>query len=249
MEIEGKRVLITGANRGLGRALVVAFAEAGADEVVAGTRTKEDRDRLTTETGELTTKVHPVQLDVRRDEDVEQVALLGPFDILVNNAGVAGFGNPLEMSFDDIQNEIEVNYLGVLRMARAIVPAMVQRRIGVVLNVATAFAKVNLPIVGSYCATKAALLSLGQALRAYLADYNVRVITVMPTTIDTDMSKSADVPKMTREFVALEILQAIRDELQDPPIGEEARKILDGVARDELGLQLTLANFKARSSS
>jgi short-subunit dehydrogenase len=225
---------------------VSAFAEAGASEIIAGTRTREDRERLSLESSDFTTTIHPVQLDVTRDEEVDQVKALGPVDILVNNAGVAGFGNPLEMNFDDIRNEIEVNYLGALRVSRAIIPAMMSRRDGMVVNVATAFAKINLPIVGTYCATKAALLSLGQALRAYLADHNVRVITVMPTTIDTDMSKHADVPKMTKEFVASEILQAIHDEPHDPPIGDEARSILEGVVKDEVGLQKMLANFKAQ---
>jgi short-subunit dehydrogenase len=112
------------------------------------------------------------------------------------------------------------------------------------VNVATAFAKVNLPLVGSYCATKAALLSLGQALRAHLADDDVRVITVMPTTFDSDMSRGADVPKMTKEFVAGEILAAIRDERHDPPIGDEAKGVFEGLMKDPLGLEKTLMNYR-----
>ena len=220
MEIEGKRVVITGAGRGLGRALVTAFVDAGAAEVIAGTRTREDREALILE------RVTPVQLEVRSDEDVEAVARLGPFDILINNAGVAGYGNPITMDFTAIEEEIAVNYLGVLRVTRAIAPGMIAKRDGMIVNVATAFAKVNLPIVGTYCATKSALLSLGQALRAYLSEHGVRVITVMPTTIDTDMSRGADVPKMTKEFVCAEILNAIREETHDPPIGDEAKEIL-----------------------
>jgi short-subunit dehydrogenase len=134
-----------------------------------------------------------VQLDVTSDEDVAAVASLGPVDILVNNAGVAGYGNPVTMDFTAVREELEVNYLGALRMVRAFVPAMVEQKQGAVVNIATAFAKVNLPLVGTYCATKAALLSLGQALRAYLSDKGVVVITVLPTTIDTDMSRGANV--------------------------------------------------------
>jgi NAD(P)-dependent dehydrogenase (short-subunit alcohol dehydrogenase family) len=221
MEIEGKRVLVTGASRGLGRALVAAFVDAGALEVLAGFRKEEDREAL------HSPRVTPVQLEVRSDKDVDAVARMGTIDILVNNAGIAGFGNPLTMNFAAVQEEIEVNYLGVLRVTRAVVPGMIAQRDGMIVNVATAFAKVNLPIVGSYCATKAALLSLGQALRAYLSEHGVRVITVMPTTIDTDMSRGADVPKMTKEFVASEILDAIREERHDPPIGDEAKAILE----------------------
>jgi short-subunit dehydrogenase len=239
MQIEGKRVLITGASRGLGRALVTAFVDAGAAEVIAGTRKREDREALNLE------RVTPMRLDVTSDRDFEAVVQLDPVDILVNNAGFAGFGNPLTMDFAAIQEEVAVNYLGVLRVTRAVAPGMIAKRDGMIVNVATAFAKVNLPIVGTYCATKAALLSLGQALRAYLSEHGVRVITVMPTTIDTDMSRGADVPKMTKEFVCSEILNAIRDESYDPPIGDEAKGVLDGLAKDALGLEKMLAGVKA----
>ena len=241
MEIEGKRVLISGAGRGLGRTLVAAFVAAGAREVLAGTRNQETRDSLLRD---FPKGVRPVQLDVTSDAHVDAVARLGTIDILVNNAGVAGFGNPLTMSFDDIQNELAVNYLGVLRLTRAVAPGMIAQRDGVIVNIATAFAKVNLPLVGTYCATKAALLSLGQALRAHLADDGVRVITVMPTTFDSDMSRGANVPKMTKEFVAAEILAAIRDERHDPPIGDEAKGVLDGLLKDPLTVERMLMNYR-----
>jgi NAD(P)-dependent dehydrogenase (short-subunit alcohol dehydrogenase family) len=233
MNLEGKRVLVSGAGRGLGRTLAGAFVEAGALEVFAGTRTVAAREALQRELPQVT----PVQLDVTSDRDVAAIAELGTIDVLVNNAGVAGYGNPLTMNFEDAQNELAVNYLGVLRLTRAVAPGMISQRDGVIVNVATAFAKVNLPLVGTYCATKAALLSLGQALRAHLSDDNVRVITVMPTTFDSDMSKGANVPKMTKEFVAGEILTAIREERHDPPIGDEAKGVFEGLAKDPLAVE------------
>lgn len=240
MEIENKRVLVSGAGRGLGRALVTVLAETNVGEIIAGTRKPEAREELKA----LSPRVNPVQLDVTSDADVDAVAQMGPFDILVNNAGFAGFGNPLTMSFEDIERENAVNYLGVLRLTRAIVPGMVAQGHGMIVNIATAFAKVNLPLVGTYCATKSALLSLGQALRAHLSDSGVNVITVMPTTIDTDMSSGADVPKMTKEFVAAEILAAIRAEAHDPPIGDEAKSILDEFKKDPVGLEKMLMKYK-----
>ena len=238
MQIEGKRVLITGASRGLGRALVTAFVDADASEVIAGARKREDREAL------VSPRVTPVRLDVTSDRDVEGLADLRAIDILINNAGMAGFGNPLTMDFAAAQEEMAVNYFGVLRVTRAIAPAMIAKHDGMIVNVATAFAKINLPLVGTYCATKAALLSLGQALRAYLAEHEVRVITVMPTTIDTDMSKGADVPKMTKEFVAAEILAAIREERHDPPIGDEAKGVFENLSRDALGLERVLQDYR-----
>jgi NAD(P)-dependent dehydrogenase (short-subunit alcohol dehydrogenase family) len=241
MQIEGKRVLISGAGRGLGRTLVGAFLEAGASEVFAGTRREEVRHGLRREFAE---RVIPIQLDVTSDSDVDALSQLGTIDILVNNAGIAGYGNPLTMNFSDAQNELAVNYLGALRLTRAVAPGMIAQRDGMIVNVATAFAKVNLPLVGTYCATKAALLSLGQALRAHLADDGVRVITVMPTTFDSDMSSGANVPKMTKEYVAAEILAAIREERHDPPIGDEAKGVLEGLTKDPLGLEKMLMNYR-----
>jgi NAD(P)-dependent dehydrogenase (short-subunit alcohol dehydrogenase family) len=241
MQIEGKRVLISGAGRGLGRTLVGAFLDAGASEVFAGTRGEEVRDGLKREFDE---RVTPIQLDVTSDSDVKALSQLGTIDILVNNAGVAGYGNPLTMNFSDAQNELAVNYLGALRLTRGVAPGMIAQGDGVIVNVATAFAKVNLPLVGTYCATKAALLSLGQALRAHLADDGVRVITVMPTTFDSDMSRDANVPKMKKEYVAAEILAAIREERHDPPIGDEAKGVLEGLLKDPLGLEKTLMNYR-----
>ncbi len=240
MEIEGKRVLITGASRGLGRALVAAFVDGGAREVIAGARKRADREALKSE------RVTPIRLDVTSDRDVEALARAGAIDILINNAGVAGYGNPLTMDFAAAQEEIAVNYFGVLRVTRAVAPAMIAKRDGVIVNVATAFAKVNLPIVGTYCATKAALLSLGQAMRAYLSEHNVRVVTVMPTTIDTDMSKDADVPKLTKEFVAAEIIAVIREERHDPPIGDHAIGVLEGLLKDPIGFEKSLHDFRVR---
>ncbi|HKG62024.1 MAG TPA: SDR family NAD(P)-dependent oxidoreductase [Pyrinomonadaceae bacterium] len=238
MQIEGKRVLITGASRGLGRALVTAFVDAGASEVIAGARKREDREAL------MADRVTAVRLDVTSDRDVESLGQLGAIDVLINNAGVAGFGNPLTMDFSAAQEEIAVNYLGTLRVTRAVAPVMIAQRDGMIVNVATAFAKVNLPIIGTYCATKAALLSLGQAMRAYLSEHNVRVITVMPTTIDTDMSRGADVPKMTKEFVAGEIIDAIREERHDPPIGEQAVGVFEGLSKDPIGLERSLQDYR-----
>ena len=245
MEIQGRRILITGANRGLGRALAFAFVKAGAREIFAGARTPEDIEKLRSDAVGFDASITPIKLDVTIDDDVDEAAKLESIDILVNNAGVAGYGNPLQMNFENAVREMNVNYFGALRMARALAPAMIERGEGMIVNVATAFAKVNLPLVGTYCASKAALLSLGQALRAYLADQGVHVMTVMPTTIDTDMSKGADVPKMTTAFVADEILRHIRADSIDPPIGEEAERVLEELKNDPVGLERMLAQIRA----
>src|ERR1051325_9027813 len=245
MDINDRTVLVTGASRGLGRALAFAFAKAGAKRVFAGARKSEDLKRLQSDGVRIGAPITPLKLDVTNDQDIEAVTRLGQIDVLINNAGVAGYGNPVVMNLDAAIEEMNVNYFGALRLTRALAPGMIERGTGMIVNVATAFAMVNLPIVGTYCASKAALLSLGQALRAYLADKGVHVMTVMPTTIDTDMSKGADVPKMTTEFVAGEILRHIREESIDPPIGEEAEGVLEGLKNDPLGLEKMLSQIRA----
>jgi short-subunit dehydrogenase len=245
MNITNRRVLITGASRGLGRTLAFAFAAAGASEVFAGARNPEDIDKLRSAAAAKGAPVTPITLDVTSDDEVNAAAKLGFIDILVNNAGIASYGDPLQMNFADAMREMNVNYFGALRMARALAPQMIERGEGMIVSVATAFAKVNLPLVATYCASKAALLSLDQALRAYLADKGVHVMTVMPTTIDTDMSRGADVPKMTTEFVAGEILRHIREETIDPPIGEEAEGILDGLLKDPIAMEKVFAQIRA----
>ena len=245
MNIEGRTILVTGASRGLGRTLVFAFAKAGAQEVFAGARKAEDIEQLKNDAAAIGVSITPIKLDVTNDDEVAATKSLGSIDVLVNNAGVAGYGNPASMSFDAATEEMNVNYFGALRMTRALAPAMIERGEGMIVNVATAFAKINLPLIGTYCASKAALLSLGQALRAYFAEQGIHVMTVMPTTIDTDMSKGADVPKMTTEFAANEILRHVREESIDPAIGEEAEKVLEGLRADPVGLEKMLAQIRA----
>ncbi len=239
MNIEGRTALVTGASRGLGRAMSLALVEAGARQVFAGARKDSDIERIAAD------RITPIKLDVTSDDEVNATRQLGTIDILINNAGVASYGNPVAMNFADAMHEMEVNYFGALKMTRALAPQMVERGEGMIVNVATAFAKTNLPLVGTYCASKAALLSLGQALRAYLKDKGVHVMTVMPTTIDTDMAKGADVPKMTPEFVVAEILRHIREESIDPPIGEEAEGVLEGLRNDPVALEERLSHLRA----
>src|SRR5205807_5206722 len=109
MKIQHKRVLITGASRGLGRTLAFAFAKAGAREVFAGAREAEDIKKLKGEAAAAGVPITPIRLEVTNDDDVSATARLGIIDILVNNAGVAGYGDPLLMNFEDVVGEMNVN--------------------------------------------------------------------------------------------------------------------------------------------
>ena len=244
MEIEGKRILITGANRGLGRALALACAEAGAGEVVACARRPEELESLVNSAG-ARAKLTPVRLDVTSDEDVSAASASGRIDVLVNNAGVAVYGGVLKAEMEEIRREVEINYFGALRVVRAFAPAMVEHGDGLIVNVASVLGKVSAPALGTYCATKAALLSLSQSLRGDLAGSGVRVIAVLPATIDTDMSRSFGGEKMTAEQAAREIVGAIRSEKTEAPIGEGARGVLAGLSADPEATEKSFAQFRS----
>jgi NAD(P)-dependent dehydrogenase (short-subunit alcohol dehydrogenase family) len=239
MEIERKRVLVTGANRGLGRALAIACLEAGASEVLAGARQPENLGENIQDV-----RLMPVRLDVTSEDDVRAAANLGHVDILINNAGVCVYGSVLNKSMPELQNEIDVNYFGALRMVRAFAPAMIARGDGLIVNVASIAAKVSLPALGNYSALKAALLSLSQALRGDLASHGVRVITVLPGTVDTDMARGFDGPKMPVEQAAAEIIEAIRAETIETPIGDAARGVMAGLASDPLAIEKSFAEYR-----
>lgn len=240
MEIKSRRVLITGANRGLGRALAVACLNAGASEVLAGVR---QPDNLTESFRDE--RVKPVRLDVTSEADISAAAEMGRVDILINNAGICLFGSVLRVPIMELQDEVEINYFGALRMARAFAPAMIQHGDGLIVNVASILGKVSVPAMGNYCAMKAALLSLSQALRGDLAGSGVRVITVLPGTIDTDMSRGFSGPKMSSEQAASEIIDAIRAERIETLIGDGARGVMAGLASDPQAIEASFAEYRA----
>nr|MDQ3743953.1 SDR family NAD(P)-dependent oxidoreductase [Acidobacteriota bacterium] len=190
-------------------------------------------------------KITPVRLDIMSDEDVSAAAASGRVDVLVNNAGVAVYGGVLKAGMEEIRREIEINYLGALRMVRAFAPAMVEQGDGLIVNVASILGKVSAPVYGTYCATKAALLSLSQSLRGDLAGSGVRVIAVLPGTIDTDMSRGFQGEKMTPEQAARAIIEAIRSEKTEAPIGEGARGVLAGLSADPSGTEKAFAQFRS----
>jgi len=239
MDIRGKRVLVTGAGRGLGRALAIACLEAGAGEVIAGARNPDalsalDRAGMT-----------PIRLDVTSDNDAASVRALGPLDILINNAGVNSWVGLLRGDMTDMMRELEVNYLGVVRMVRAVAPSMIEQSDGLIVNVSSVLGKVSLPVAGSYSATKAALIALSQALRGDLTDKGVRVITVLPGAIDTDMNRDYHGPKTPASRIAAGVLNAIESEALETVIGDDATAIMKTLATNPLEAERMFATFKS----
>jgi NAD(P)-dependent dehydrogenase (short-subunit alcohol dehydrogenase family) len=208
----GARALVTGANRGIGRAFVEELLARGAARIYAAAR---DPDTLVPLVALDRERVRPIRLDVT---DPAQVAAAGQaaadVSILVNNAGVLSAGGALEVSEEDLRRDMEVNYFGLLRVTRAFVPALERNR-GGILNLLSVVSLVSLPGFSGYNASKAAAWSLTQSLRADLRKRGVAVVGIYPGPIDTDMAKSLPMDKASPRQVARESLDGLETGAED----------------------------------
>jgi short-subunit dehydrogenase len=233
--IKGSVVFITGATGGIAQALIPALATRGAAKIYAAAR---DVSSLTASS----TRV-PVKMDVTSDVDVAKAAALaGDVTLLINNAGVnhnTAFLLAPDLAF--AREEIEINYIAPLRVTRAFAPALIKNK-GAVLNLLTILARVNLPFMGSYSASKAAALSLTQGLRGELVPKGVRVAGALPGAIDTRMTAVLTVPKMTTADAAREILDGFEAGEEDIYVGDMARGLAEGLKHDPKAVERQLAS-------
>jgi hypothetical protein len=233
--IKGSIVLITGANGAIAQALIAALTARGAAKIYAAAR---DISGLA-----ASDRLVPLKMDVSSDDDVKKAAAAAPdVTLLINNAGINH--NTSFMTAPDLAKaaqEIEANYLGPLRVTRAFAPALIKNH-GAVLNLLTILARVNLPFMGSYCASKAAALSLTQGLRGELAPQGVHVAGALPGAVDTRMTAGLPIPKMTTADAATEILDGYEAGEEDIYVGEMARGIAQGLAHDPKAVERQLAS-------
>jgi NAD(P)-dependent dehydrogenase (short-subunit alcohol dehydrogenase family) len=217
MMTQGSVVMITGASRGIGRALVTAFLEAGARRVYAAARELRALDSLVAEHG---ARVVPVQLDVTNAAQVEAAARqAADVSILVNNAGRLSSFGLLSTARSDLQQELETNFYAPLAVTRALLPSLEQSG-GAVVNLLSVVSLASMAGLGGYSASKAAAFSLTQALRAELRARGVSVHGVFPGPVDTDMAKDITLPKTSPADVARAIVAGVQrgdeDILPDP---------------------------------
>lgn len=198
MTLEGKTVLVTGANRGIGAALVEEALQQGAARVHAGTR------------GPLVhtdPRVVPVRLDVTdRDQITAAASQISTLDVLINNAGVAQYDDLSERAA--VEHHLAVNFYGTYDVTTAFLPHLV-RSGGAIVNNVSLMALAPFPFTPSYAISKAAIFNLTQSYRALLAPQGVRVHAVLTGPTDTDMTRGFEIPKATPASVAAAILAAV----------------------------------------
>jgi NAD(P)-dependent dehydrogenase (short-subunit alcohol dehydrogenase family) len=241
MEVEGSVVLITGANGGLGRAMIAAFAEASAARVYAAARTSSGAADLARDFPAADVLV----CDVTNPAEVDRLrASCSDANVLVNNAGVNHRVPALGSDDGSLAaDEIAVNYLGTLKVCRAMSPQLIANRPATVVNVLSVLSRVSHPGMASYSASKAAAGSLTQALRAQLTPQGVNVIAFMPSSVDTRMSEGLEIPKTAPVTAAQALLSAIENEDTDVHPDAVAAQVAAGLAVDPKAVEQQFAAF------
>ena len=200
----GKSVLVTGANRGIGQALVQEALRRGAIRVYAGTRQT---------VGHPDPRVTPIALDVTDAAQIRTVAQrIESLDILINNAGVALYDDLTDPAV--LEAHLRVNLFGPYALAQALLPLLTRSR-GALVNNLSVNALVPLPFIPAYSISKAAAFNMTQSLRALLAERGVTVHAVLTGPVDTDMTRGLDIPKATPESVARNIFEGLEQGLED----------------------------------
>jgi NAD(P)-dependent dehydrogenase (short-subunit alcohol dehydrogenase family) len=222
VNIKGSIALVTGANRGLGAAYTRALLRRGAAKVYAAAR----RPETITDS-----RVVPVRVDVTdRSSIVEAARLASDVTLLINNAGILTRTQVLGDE-DGLRQELEVNYLGPVAVARSFAPVLAANGGGAVVNVLSVLSWVSFPNAGGYCAAKSALWSATNSLRLSLADQRTQVVAVHVGYMDTDMTAAVTAPKTAPEAVAeatLDALQAGEHEVLADAVSRQVRAQLSG---------------------
>lgn len=225
MKIKDSVVLVTGANRGLGKAFAEALLAAGAKKVYAGAR---DPASVTL------AGVTPVKLDVTKPADVEAAAKqLGDVTLVINNAGITRRGTTLgDDGVEAMRDEFETNVFGPLLVSRAFAPALKQNGGGAIVNVLSVLAWVNAAFSSTYCVSKSAAWGLTNALRNELAGQNTKVIGLHVGLMDTDMVRSLTAPKANPADVARQVLEAVETGRDEVLADEVSRMVKKGLSAD-----------------
>lgn len=213
MQIKNTTALVTGANRGIGLALVKALLGSGVRRVYATAR---DVKTLEAIVALDRARVKPLQLDVTNKELISvAAAAASDVTLLINNAGVLEFGSFLDVPADKVARQFATNFYGKLDTALAFTPIIEANGGGVIVNLLTLVALASMPGLSTYNASKAAAWSMTQSLRATLASKKIQVVAVFPGAVDTDMLAGVDMPKTSPMDIASAVVAGIESGTED----------------------------------
>ena len=228
MKIQGKTALVTGASRGIGRAIALELAQQGFKRLLLVARDASKLAQLAAEIEAMEVEVAIIPLDLTQPVAVN-IAIAkawrdhGPIDLLVNCAGIAHQTPFLQSKLPQVEAEISLNLMGMYTITRLLARRMATRQEGTIVNVSSLMGKVAAPTMSTYSATKFAILGFTQALRSELSAHKLKVIALLPSLTDTDMSKElklfAFVRATTPQRVAQALVKGLRKDSEEILVG------------------------------
>jgi 3-oxoacyl-[acyl-carrier protein] reductase len=228
MHLQGKTVLVTGASRGIGRAIALELAQQGVQRLILVARSQQRLIELATEIKALQVEAVPLALDLAQPIEVN-IAIAqawrdhGPIHLLINCAGVAHQAPFLQSRLPQMQEELALNLMGMYTITRLVARRMATQHQGTIVNVSSLMGKIAAPTMATYSATKFAILGFTQALRSELAIHNIRVVALLPSLTDTDMVRNFQwfrwVMPTTPQRVAQVLVQGLQTETPEILVG------------------------------
>ena len=214
--LQGKTAVVTGASKGIGKAIALKLAGEGAN-IVLSARNVEELTRVEKEVAAAGSGVMSVRTDVRNVKDVEQLAVraekeFGAVQILVNNAGIGIFQEVLKLTDEDFHSVIETNLYGVFYCSRAFLPGMIKNNGGHIVNISSLAGKNMFAGGSAYCASKHALNAFAECMMLEVRQHNIKVSTVCPGSVATEFSHPGERDRswaLTSEDVAQVVLNLV----------------------------------------
>jgi 3-oxoacyl-[acyl-carrier protein] reductase len=235
MNIHGKTALVTGASRGIGKAIALEFAHHGVRRVLLVARNRQPLEAVAAEIEALGVEAVVLPLDLMNQAEVSVVIAqawrdFGPIHLLVNCAGVAHQAPFLQSHLPHVQSELNTNLMGMYAITRQVARRMVARREGAIINVSSLMGRIAAPTMATYSATKYAILGFTQALRGELADRQIKVLALLPSLTDTDMVSEFQpfrwMVKMSPQQVARALIAGLHEETPEIAVGWQSQLAL-----------------------
>ena len=195
LPLAGRVALVTGASRGIGRAVALALGAAGA-AVACCARSAEQVEATATEVSGHGGRARGFRLDVTHRNEIDTIvadigATLGPIDILVNNAGITLDKRSVEVTDEEWDDVLATNLTSTFTLARAVAPGMMEQRRGKIINIGSMYGKIGVPRYAAYCASKAAVEALTRSLAVEWARHGIQVNCLAPGYVNTDIPREA----------------------------------------------------------
>ncbi|MGY6648278.1 SDR family NAD(P)-dependent oxidoreductase [Wenyingzhuangia sp. IMCC45574] len=242
LKLEGKTAFVSGANRGIGKAITEELLNNGIEKLYAGARNTTTLAPLVATYG---AKVIPVELDVTSKASIEKAtSAIDTLDILVNNAGVFSIGKVFSDEAEtSLEENFNVNVWGVLHLSKALISLLKKEEETAIVNISSVAGLANMPMCATYSVSKAAVHSITQAMRGELVDTNTLVMGVYPGPIDTDMAADLEMPKGNTKDLAVDVVNGLMNGSEDVYPDAMAKEVGSTYAENPKAIEQSFGTF------